>query len=155
MRKEYYIIIAIIMLIAGAGYYIVSTQSTITRLSVELDRYKNLSKDTVFIPGKVDTVFKSKVTEKKVYIPVKTDRDFDTLIVVDAGSVRVHSIDSSICVDINLAIKELEIIKTDTLRIPVFKEIIIEKPKEFDYKLLSVGLAAGAAITLGILQIFR
>lgn len=155
MRKEYYIIIAIIMLIAGAGYYVVSTQSTITRLSVELDRYKNLSKDTVFIPGKVDTVIHSKITEKKIYIPVKTDRDFDTLVVLDPGSIRVHSIDSTICIDVNLDIKEIEIIKTDTLRIPVFKEIIIEKPHEFDYKLLSIGLTAGAAITLGILQIFR
>lgn len=155
MKKDYYFIIIGIALLASAIYFVINQQNTITSLSIEIEKYKNLSKDTVFIPGKIDTLTKTKTVEKKIYIPVVTDREIDTTVVIDLSRIRVHTVDSSICIDVDLEYREIEVFRIDTLRIPVLKEVIVERPKEFDYKLLSVGVAAGAALTLAVIQIFR
>jgi len=158
--KWYWYVIFILFAAVVSIWYIYSARIEVKEAEVKVLNARisllEAHRDTLYLPGKVDTVYKTKVLQKASNVATK-EMKVDTAIVYPNGSwISIYSEDVSKGLDIfaNLIEREVEVLRVDTVKIsvPKFLEVKTEVKRPF-YDNFEIGMFTGIVSTLGVVYV--
>jgi len=152
---KYILIMVISFLFVSLGYNYYQFSDN-TKLIARISSLHSDS-DTIFVEGIKDTAYIKRIVYKRVLVKEKTP--IDTTINLygegygESGSlshiVKIKTDGKDIDLELTCLAPEVIISKTDTVKIPVLKEILVPEERPF-YDNFVVGYVSGTVLTIAV-----